>query len=85
VKLRRSLIVAVVALVPLSACASTPGAKRIALDVVDTLDADPAVKECMRERIETYDEDELQDIAERANDGDATQLTTFENDLRACR
>jgi hypothetical protein len=84
VNLRRPLIVAVAALVSLTACASTPGAKRIALDVVDTLDASPAVKDCMRERIEAYDEDDLQDIAELANDGDATQLTQFENDLRAC-
>jgi hypothetical protein len=85
VNLRRPLIVAAVALVSLSACASTPSAKRVALDVVDTLEVSDTVKDCMRERIEAYDQDDLQDIAELADDGDAAQLTQFENDLRACR
>lgn len=82
--LRRPVLLALVAVLGLSACASTPGAKRIALDVVDTLDVSETVKVCMRDRIQEYEENELQDIAESADAGDGAALTRFENDLRAC-
>jgi hypothetical protein len=71
-----------------SACASTPSAYRIALDVVETLDLDENVKTCMREAIEAYEPDDLQKIAELADAGNSdgiADLARFEASLRSCR
>jgi hypothetical protein len=87
VNLRRPVLLALVALVGLSACASTPSARRVALDVVESLDVPDDVKECMRDSIEAYDQDELQDIAEQADAGLAegtAAMSRFEADLAAC-
>jgi outer membrane murein-binding lipoprotein Lpp len=71
----------------LSGCISTPSAKRVALDAVETLAVDPEVKECMIDKIEGYSEDEIQEIGDAAAEGnrDAIEdMTRFEADLRAC-
>ena len=84
----RAVAVALVALVGLSACASTPSAKRIALDSVETLDVAEPVKACMRDAIEEYDQEQLQQIAELADAGNSegiAELARFEASLRSCR
>jgi hypothetical protein len=84
----RAVAVALVALVGLSACASTPSAKRIALDSVETLDVAEPVKVCMRDAIEEYDQEQLQQIAELADAGNSegiAELARFEASLRSCR
>lgn len=78
----RVLAAVAVAVLGLTACVSTPSAKRVALDVVETLDVSDSVKACMRDVIDEYDADELEDIAEAAADGDRTELTRFEARLR---
>lgn len=87
-KTRRSLrvaAVAVLAVVGLSACASTPSAKRVAQDVVATLDVPDSVKQCMNDAIDTFTTEQLETIAEAADSGDATALQPFEAQLRRCR
>jgi hypothetical protein len=93
---RRSLA-ALFLVVGLSGCISTPGAQRVALDAVDTLDqvdgaGNPVVtdeqKDCMRAVILDYRDDQLQEMGDAAADGDADaieELTVFESRLRACR
>lgn len=86
-KPRRSLrlaAVAVFAVVGLGACASTPSAKRVALDVVETLEVSAPVKQCMRDAIDNYSADDLQELAEAADGGDPTALQQFEASLRVC-
>lgn len=82
------LFAAVGLVVTLSACASVPSAQRIALDVVETLDLDESIKNCMRTAIESYEVDDLQRIAELAEAGNAdgiADLARFEASLRSCR
>lgn len=82
------IVLALSLVLGLSACASTPSAYRIALDVVETLDLDENVKTCMREAIESYDPDDLQQIAELAEAGNSdgvADLARFEASLRSCR
>jgi hypothetical protein len=82
------VVVALSLALGLSACASTPSAYRIALDVVETLDLDENVKTCMREAIEAYDPDDLQQITELADAGNPdgiADLARFEASLRSCR
>jgi hypothetical protein len=90
-------MVSVIVVLGATGCISTPGAQRVALDAVDTLDqvdaaGDPVVtedqKDCMREVILDYRDEELQSMGDRAADGDADaveELTVFEARLRACR
>jgi hypothetical protein len=85
----RSLLVALVATTGLAACNSTPSARRVALDVIDTLDVSESVKECMRVKVEAYDQDTLEKVAEGANEDPpdpASQeaLDEFEADLESC-
>jgi hypothetical protein len=82
------IVVALSLALGLSACASTPSAYRIALDVVETLDLDENVKTCMREAIEAYEPDDLQQITELADAGNPdgiADLARFEASLRSCR
>ena len=74
----------------LTACNSTPSARRVALDVIDTLDVTESVKECMRTKVEAYTEDEIEAFAEGADkkppDPDSqAALDKFEAELAACR
>lgn len=86
---RRLLLGAVIAVtVIVSGCVSTPGAKRVALDAVETLDVSAEVKQCMIDVIEGYSEDDIQEFSDAAAEGDADgaeQLTRFEAQLRQCR
>lgn len=81
------IIALVVAAGLASGCISTPSAKRVALDAVETLSVDPEVKQCMIDKIDGYSEDEIQEIGDAAAEGnrDAIEdMTRFEADLRAC-
>jgi hypothetical protein len=67
VKSRRSLTaaVAVVAVLGLGACAGgQPGARRLTEDMIESLDADQSVKDCMYAVVDTYTEDELEQMGE---------------------
>ena len=88
-----ALAVGIVALGGLSACASDPGARRVAEDLVKTLAQDePDIEACMLEVIDDYDSefglddlgnDSNSDNPERSAPADAT-LADFEADLAAC-
>ena len=85
----RSLLVVLVAVGGLTACRSTPSARRVALDVVDTLPVSESVKECMRTKVEAYPEDDLQAVAKGAakdppDEASEAELAKFEADLAAC-
>ena len=86
--MRRSVVAVLVVVVgSLSACTSIPSAQRVALDAVETLDVDESVKQCMRDIINDYTEDDLQEIGDLAVEGNAdavTQLGFFEGRLAAC-
>ena len=73
-----------VAVLGVAACSNPPSAKRVALEMVDTLEVTDDVKQCMRDEIETYSTDELQAIADAADGGNADALDQFEADLAAC-
>lgn len=82
------LVLALSVVLGMSACTSTPSAHRIALDVVETLDLDENIKACMREAIEAYDPEDLQEISELADAGNSdgvANLARFEAGLRSCR
>ncbi|MGH9133192.1 MAG: hypothetical protein ACRDZZ_04590 [Ilumatobacteraceae bacterium] len=86
----RSVLVVLAAIGCLAACNSTPSARRVALDVIDTLDVGEQVKECMREKVEAMSKDDVDDFAKGANedppDPEAqAALDQFEADLAACR
>ena len=86
----RSVLVAVAAIGGLAACNSTPSAKRVALDVIETLPVSESVKECMRMKVEEdYSEDEIEAFAEGADkdppDPESQEaLDKFEADLASC-
>jgi hypothetical protein len=84
---RLSAVLAVAAVAALTGCMSTPSAKRVALDMIETLDISEAARDCMTEKVEGYSEEELDDIAGLAVDGNpqgTQQLQQFENDLATC-
>jgi hypothetical protein len=78
------------AIAGLAACNSTPSARRVALDVIETLPVDDGVKQCMRQKVEEdYSQDEIQAFADGANknppDPDAqAALDKFQADLADC-
>ena len=84
------MLVVLAAIGGLSACNSTPSARRVALDVIDTLDQSESVKECMRTKVEQdYTKDEVEAFAKGADqnppDPDAQEaLDRFEADLASC-
>lgn len=84
-------MLALVAVVGLSACMSTPSAKRVAEDVVDRMVVQGEISEaagaCMREQIDQYSTDDFEDIAgsaEAGNTDGVAAMAVFERDLAAC-
>lgn len=76
----------------LGACRSTPSAKRVALDMVERVaieqDLSDRERDCMRDAIEQYDADDLEDIADSVESGNpegSAALARFEGDIAACR
>ncbi len=85
----RSVLIVLAAIGGLTACNSTPSARRVALDVIETLPVSESVKECMRVKVEGYDQDTLEDFAKGAAEDPpdpAAQeaLDAFEADLESC-
>jgi hypothetical protein len=86
----RSVLVVLAAIGGLAACNSTPSARRVALDVIETLPVSDEVKECMRTKVEEdYSQDEIQAFAEGSDetpqDPEAkAALDRFEADLADC-
>jgi hypothetical protein len=86
----RSILVFLAALGGLTACSSTPSARRVAFDAVETLEVSEAVKECMRQKLEEdYSQETIEAFANGANqnppDRDAAEaLEQFEADLATC-
>jgi hypothetical protein len=79
--------VGVIAVVGLTGCSSTPGAQRVALDMIQTLEISDDAKVCMTDKVEQYSADELDRIAELADEGNAEgveDLAKFEDDLATC-
>lgn len=88
---RAAIAVASAALV-VSACTSEPSAKRVAEDLVNTLATNDEEKECMLEIVDSYSEDELNQLGGDVNDGDEAEkaaaqvaLDQFEARLTSCR
>jgi len=78
---------------------SAPSVKRVALEVVETLDATPEQRACMREKVEAYSNDQLETMVPVDDEGNAIEidfrdptsipdatpeLQQFVDDLRAC-
>ena len=86
----RSVLVVLAALGGLTACNSTPSARRVAFDVIETLDVSEPVKECMRRIVEEdYTQDEIQAFAEGADqnppdEASVEALEQFRADLATC-
>jgi hypothetical protein len=89
VKVRSVLAAVIVSTGVLAACgASAPPADELAIEVIDSLDVSESVKECMRAEVDKFDEDELDQIAAAADDGDAEGLAgiaAFQAALEDCQ
>ncbi|MDQ3738257.1 MAG: hypothetical protein M3337_03720 [Actinomycetota bacterium] len=94
---RRLLVALSLGILALTACNSTPSTKRVALDVVETLNSvSETQKECMRERIDGYPNSTLEAIGNAQEnqaldfpDADALENATpelqeFVDDLGDC-
>jgi hypothetical protein len=66
--------VALVAVLGVSACTSTPSPRRVALDTIDSLDLSAGDEACMKDVIAGYSNDELEDI------GDGNENLDFTNE-----
>ena len=78
---------AVVAAFGVAGCRNPPSAKTVALEVLATLDLPDDVEECMRLKIDAYPQDQLQEIADAAAEGDPSGvegMQEFQDDLAAC-
>jgi hypothetical protein len=74
VKFARSAALALVAVVGVAACSSTPSAKAVAEDYIESIpDLSTEQRECMLEKLDTYSEDELEVIGEENLDVDFSQ------------
>ena len=86
----RSILVVLAALGGLTACNSTPSARRVALDVIETLDVDESVKECMRTKVEEdYSQETIEAFAKGADQNPPDEesveaLEAFRDDLAEC-
>jgi hypothetical protein len=95
VKFARSAALALVAILGVGACSSTPSAKAVAEDYIESIDGlSSTQRECMLEKLDGYSEDELEAIGE-ANltvdftSADAVETATpefqdFVDNLRSC-
>jgi hypothetical protein len=85
----RSVLVVIAAFGVLTACNSTPSARRVAFDVIETLDQPEGVKQCMRDKVEGYSQDTIEDFAKGAdqnppNEDSVAALEAFRDDLAEC-
>jgi hypothetical protein len=84
-----TLAIGLIAVLGVSACTSDPSAERVAEDLVKTVtQGHPEIEECMLDKVEEYD---LNDLGEKANSENSeisgpalAELDRFEADLVAC-
>jgi hypothetical protein len=94
VKFARPVAVVAAVLVGLTACTSTPSAKAVAEDFIESIDLDPDQESCMLERLDGYTNDQLEAIGEANvsvdfDDAGAVEDATpefqaFVDDLQEC-
>lgn len=88
-KVRSVLAAVIVSTGTLAACgASAPPANELAIEVIESLDLSDAVEACMLAEVDTFTDDELDQIAEAADDGDAeanAAMDAFQAALEACQ
>ncbi len=85
-----------VGVLALTACNSTPSAKRVALDIVETMGVSDTEKQCLRDKIDGYDDSTLEAIGNAEEnlaldftdqdvlDNATPELRAFVEDLRTC-
>lgn len=85
-----------IGILALTACRSTPSAKRVALDVIETMDVSDTQKQCLRDKVEGYDDSTLEAIGNAEEnlaldftdqdvlDNATPELQDFVQDLRTC-
>jgi hypothetical protein len=67
-----------VALVSLSACSSRPGNRRVVSDVIESLQLPQEQEDCMLTKLDTYTDDELDQIADDNENWDPAEGSTME-------
>ena len=74
-----------------TACTSTPSAKRVAEDLINTLAETDAERDCMLEKVDVYSKDELEQIGDDAENGDEAakaaanaELDKLQAELESC-
>ena len=94
-KFARSAALALVAILGVAACTSTPSAKAVAEDYIESIEGlSSAQRDCMLEKLDGYSEDELEAIGEANltvdfDSADAVETATpefqaFVDNLRSC-
>ncbi len=88
-KVRSVLAAVILSTGALAACgASAPPANELAIEVIDSLDVSDAVKACMRAEVETFEGEELDEIAAAADEKNAegiAALAAFQAALEDCQ
>ena len=74
-----------------TACTSTPSAKRVAEDLINTLAETDAERDCMLKKVDAYSKDALEDIGNDAENGDEAakaaanaELDKLQAELESC-
>jgi hypothetical protein len=67
------------ALVSLSACSSRPGNRRVVSDVIESLQLPQQQEDCMLEKLDTYTDDQLDQIADDNENWDPAEGSTMED------
>ncbi len=93
---RPAAVVAAAVLLGLTACTSTPSAKAVAQDYVESIGLEPEQETCMLERLDGYTNDQLEAIGEANVNVDfdqppatavetaTTEFQAFVADLQEC-
>ena len=77
----------------LGACTSQPSARRVMEDLIESLDADDGVKDCMVRVVDDYTDEELDQMGEENPqfnsaqpdlDGVTPQFRAYYDELQAC-
>jgi ABC-type glycerol-3-phosphate transport system substrate-binding protein len=80
VKFTRSAALALVAVLAVAACSSTPSAKAVAEDYVESIEGlSTEQRQCMLEKLDGYSEDELEAIGNANLDVDFDQADAVES------
>jgi outer membrane murein-binding lipoprotein Lpp len=89
VKPVRVAVAVVAAVLVVSSCTSDPSPTKVAQDMINTVESDPDVRECMLDVVDEYPLDQLGEDARSDNPDEAaraqTQLDEYEAALTACK